>query len=197
MFYLLAPLLVRRPLRMVVAAAACGALAYAAIAPGEHEGLAAIATNLSASLQYLPFFLFGSSLCHLFVIRRGSTLVSGVAAAVALCAMTWTGTGRIGASMVYVVALAIAIPLLFKLVKSRVDDFFGELSYPLYITHFLVLQACRQHVPSDAYPFVVTAVILGVAVAATFAVERPVEQFRHALGRRLTHVRIDHPAIVR
>lgn len=76
-----------------------------------------------------------------------------------------------------------AIPLLRKM--PNWDGKLGDLSYPLYITHFIVMQACKQYAAPDIYPAVVCASIAFTALAAALFIDRPLRHLRHALDDRL------------
>lgn len=84
---------------------------------------------------YLPAFLTGILLAH--ANERATPLVL---AAIALgLAMTLYITAP--GARILVAPLMLAVPFA-TMVRSRVDTFVGEMSYPLYITHFLMMQVC-------------------------------------------------------
>lgn len=75
-------------------------------------------------------------------------------------------------------ALALAIPSLFLLTKnSRLDRFVGELSYPIYISHILVLYAITQYT-QVGYELPGVLVTLALSLLLYLAVERRVETWR-------------------
>ena len=81
--------------------------------------------------------------------------------------------------------LVAAIPWLFALTKkNRRDRMVGELSYPIYITHMIVIFAAGKGVFGPPRPIV--TVVLAVALAVVFyaAVDLPLERFRHRLANR-------------
>ena len=68
---------------------------------------------------------------------------------------------------------AIAVPVLFHLSKDNViDRFLGDLSYPIYLVHFMFASSGHG---------VIRVALMSVIVATgmVFLVERPVDRLRH------------------
>ncbi|MER9920179.1 MULTISPECIES: acyltransferase [unclassified Mesorhizobium] len=91
-------------------------------------------------------------------------------------------------------ALAGGLPVLFTLTKdSRIDRLIGELSYPLYISHLLVLEVMRTTLPISGASRAAAVFVICIAFAALLAVfvEMP---FRTIRDRRLAaSLKAAHP----
>lgn len=75
----------------------------------------------------------------------------------------------------------LSIPALFLLSqRGRVDRFIGDLSYPVYVSHYLFAVSNPQ---GNTAALIVMALATAFAVVAVLAVDRPVERLRHALSR--------------
>jgi peptidoglycan/LPS O-acetylase OafA/YrhL len=90
--------------------------------------------------------------------------------------------------------IAIAVPILFKMTgKIHSDRMLGELSYPLYLCHFLVLSVI-DHFEAHVGGLVVRSA-LGVALScalayvSVIALDAPIDRFRQ---RRVERSRKDH-----
>lgn len=91
---------------------------------------------------------------------------------------------------VYFMSLSLSLPLVFRLMsKSRLDNVLGELSYPVYICHILVLGMLDQYggraLSETVGPLVwrmmnVAAVLLFAQFLVMF-VSAPVDRYRHTL----------------
>ncbi len=73
--------------------------------------------------------------------------------------------------------------------KCKWDRFIGELSYPVYISHFLVLQLITQrlHPAESATPLIglfVLVISLLLSVALLQFVEQPIDRLRHRIFQR-------------
>lgn len=85
--------------------------------------------------------------------------------------------------------LAIAVPALFALTKSnRIDRTIGELSYPVYILHFPVIDALHAYLPAKSWlltPAVFGSflglILIALALLVHFTVETAATRFRHSL----------------
>jgi peptidoglycan/LPS O-acetylase OafA/YrhL len=90
------------------------------------------------------------------------------------------------------VALAALSPILFlKTKNSKIDKWFGDLSYPLYITHIPVTIIVRWLGLFEANTYTYVASIIVGTLVAVYAIELPVERFRkRAMSRRKTQSQI-------
>jgi peptidoglycan/LPS O-acetylase OafA/YrhL len=123
-------------------------------------------------VHYGPAFLTGVLLAHIGTPPRLLIL-----AAIALSLeMVIDITAPGGKALVTLLILTIPFA---AMVRSRTDEFIGEMSYPLYITHFLVFQACAS---ASGREVVTTAAMLAMSLIATLAIERPLRRYRHNLS---------------
>ena len=84
----------------------------------------------------------------------------------------------------FYVGVWIATPLLFDLSKnSRLDHLLGQLSYPIYLSHVLVIVGVRR---IDAFGIdkglVATAGTLALSTCLYLLIDRPIEPFRRRIG---------------
>lgn len=87
----------------------------------------------------------------------------------------WTYAG-------FVVFIACVTPFLFRSSRtSGVDRFAGDLSYPVYVIHFLVIGLLGDAGVGN-FTIGIAAVLLSMAVSAAIVIwiERPISEFRHA-----------------
>ncbi|HEV9035928.1 MAG TPA: acyltransferase [Puia sp.] len=93
----------------------------------------------------------------------------------------------------YFTTMLIAIPLLFNfLKKNRLDSKIGELSYPIYISHMLVLMICDVFSERLSSGFlkaswVVALLTIAVSYGLNIAIAAPIEKYRQS---RLTKTRL-------
>lgn len=144
MFYLIAPFMVRQKLPVLISIiAASFGLSYAC----EFMNL----PNDPWTYRFLPtqlgFFILGSLSFHIYRKIRNTTIhpVVGVApllgTAVATLFYNWL---PFDLPYLYLAAFAIALPFIFKLTKSwSWDSYVGELSYPVYTCHILLLMVIQ------------------------------------------------------
>jgi peptidoglycan/LPS O-acetylase OafA/YrhL len=82
-------------------------------------------------------------------------------------------------------ALAALTPFFFEKTKnSKIDKWFGDLSYPLYIIHIPVSIVVRWLGYFEANSYTYFASIVVGTLIAVYAVELPVERFRKYLRSR-------------
>jgi peptidoglycan/LPS O-acetylase OafA/YrhL len=89
-------------------------------------------------------------------------------------------------------ALAILMPVVFMFSRNSVfDRFVGELSYPVYLVHFIVIQLLHvvlTRLRADLAFLTIWSIFFSVAAAAAlyFAIIRPLDRYRES---RLRHTR--------
>jgi peptidoglycan/LPS O-acetylase OafA/YrhL len=199
MFYALAPLLVRRSLS-VVAAVIGASLAVRAFV---YVGLGYRYDPWSYRFfpAELALFLAGAVAYRIYARlrsrpRRTAWLAVGGGLLVAMVLITpympaHSGLVRLAWQWgLYAVATA-TIPCLFLLTKSwRLDRYIGELSYPIYITHMLVLEFLPPALRRMGYGGRLWVICLAVTVVASVLlvhlVSAPVERFRQRRFERRT-----------
>ncbi len=80
----------------------------------------------------------------------------------------------------FVLLTMISIPYLFCYTKnSKFDRYIGELSYPVYMTHFICIALIMKLPPSPYEAFYVIALSTGMSILFAYLVARPVDYFRH------------------
>lgn len=98
----------------------------------------------------------------------------------------WTGSLDAAVSWLFYVCVWVATPFLFNLSRnSRVDNTLGQLSYPIYLAHFLVIdQVNRINTRGIEKGLVATVLTLCLAACLYALIDRPIEPFRRRIGAR-------------
>lgn len=186
-FYLLAPFLVPRSTRTLIALAAASIALRIGIYSHGWE-------NEPWSDRFFPtemiYFITGI-LCHRFYKSKTFAKVSHWSAAgiilplLMLITFQWIDIGDTEVQRQFLFAgFAICIPFAFHFSRASAwDRKIGELSYPIYLIHVLVLQVVAMLYPQlrDFQGVIVTALTLVLAVATYYFVDRHVERLRHKL----------------
>ncbi|HEX4330027.1 MAG TPA: acyltransferase [Burkholderiales bacterium] len=197
-FYALAPFIVTRRLRLVVGLAVTSFAVRVAL-----WRLADLSSD-PWSYRFFPselmFFLLGSVACRIYADCRDAAerrrWVRYLAPLLALMAVEAVGIGRLGGTLgpgdavapLVTGAAFVALPYLFrKTQSSRVDRMIGELSYPVYISHVLIIWLVGHgSYDTGRGAFVLTAVlVLAVAAAIYRWVDLPIDRLRHARTARM------------
>jgi peptidoglycan/LPS O-acetylase OafA/YrhL len=184
-FYLVAPFIVSRRIRVCIAilAAALGLRFY--LLWIHHD-----------VYEYAPavwcFFLIGQ-VCHRisanlnerFLQRAGSVALLLLPFFGYLCGLPnrelpFPGLDRVQFWIFYL-GFALCIPAFFAAFKSsRVDRFLGELSYPMYISHLLVVGLAGKFLYLPFSPEALSAaIVVFVSVILYLVVQRPIDSIRH------------------
>lgn len=89
--------------------------------------------------------------------------------------------------------LALGVPVVYLLTKlrfHRVDEFLGNISYGVFLNHFVVMYFLRAFWPV-AYDGYIVAIVLGLSFVLSgvsyYYVERPALTLRHALRARVRY----------
>lgn len=167
-FYLLAPFILKRSVRFVVALAIASILLRMALQ---------FAFGWSGDPWSYRFFPSELALFLLGAIAHRADRRVLLAMALVIAAVLFVnrpgGIGR-AASVSFVAMSAIAIPWLFAVTKDwSWDKFLGELSYPIYVVHLLVGALI-------ANPAVALAVTIAASIALYLFVDRPVDRWRQS-----------------
>ena len=185
-FYLLAPLLVRRGVRVLIAVAV--ASLGLRIAGFLLFGVKGDPWHYRFFPFELMFFTAGAIGYRAYAYLRDRQMYHrrlAVAALVAVLAfmVAYTHLPPFKIDLIYYPLFAAAVPLLFMLSKdSRIDRYIGELSYPMYISHLLVLYVLtRLNWPM---PLLGPLLTVAISVALFELIDRPVERFRQNRTRR-------------
>ena len=193
-FYLLAPFVVGRSLRaLVVLLAAAGALRVGLYV----SGVPMLPWRYLFFPADLVLFLLGALSYRLYDFVKGKPYANGlgVTAAVVLivCVMTpylWAESSLWNASDLdnlaawcFCVCVCVCTPLLFNLSAGwKFDNFLGQLSYPVYLSHVLVIDfVVRSHLFPYDMGLVATAVTLVLSLALYLLIDRPIERIRRRI----------------
>ncbi len=179
LFYLLAPLLVRlRPRALVALGLASFALRCVLLAATPGSDLLARKTFPAE----LWLFLLGILAWHLYAAHRDRPARDALAPAVIwllLSAAAYlSGIPQPLRVPAFACFLAMAVPHLFLLSRDcRLDRFVGDLSYPVYIVHFLVLALLERLADMPATPEAL-GLTLAAALLLHLGLERPIDRWR-------------------
>ena len=178
-FYLLAPWLVRRgtgALVVIVALTVAARIWLASI------GLAFDPWTYRFFPVEVGSFVLGI-LIHRSMPYRNTSSHVALAATIGLVVLTLTLSAIPGGWMTRVAYVAYciwALPLAFQLTKrNRIDRYLGELSYPVYLTHLLVISvALYSGWSGSRLAVLIAAMVAAAAVALHEVIQTPVERLR-------------------
>ncbi|MCY1290930.1 Acyltransferase family protein [compost metagenome] len=187
-FYLLAPFLFRLKTSVIVALLLLSAALRLALVL---HGLKADPWSYRFFPTELAMFLLGG-LAHRagVVINRSKRFarhgfLGGVALAGTLLFIMLYGAIPLGGTakkIIFYATFAISLPFIFDYVKSnKIDRIIGDLSYPLYISHWPVLMAVRHWLgPIDTVPEALISVsaCIAAAIGLCAAVDMPIQRLR-------------------
>lgn len=94
---------------------------------------------------------------------------------------TFRHWGFPGKTTLFLVAVPFVIPAIFSVTKKlSIDRFIGNLSYPVYLNHFLVLQWTKELAGENGQlPFLlVNIVVLVLALLMQTMIENPLDRWR-------------------
>jgi len=200
LFYMAAPLIVRMDGRYLWRMGMATLLSFSALLFYRTQHAPAVPWEYNLFLPNLMFFLFGSLSYAGFSSGLFTKVVSfnrfsgwGMFAvllgAIALYPMVPkinVGPLHLSTLQVACIILLVAMPYVFQLFRnSRIDRYIGNLSYPIYVVHFMVINHFRGAV-SDEWKLAVTVVL---SVVIYHVVMVPVETFlarkpEKAVGKR-------------
>ncbi|MGF9562913.1 acyltransferase [Neorhizobium sp. BT27B] len=169
-FYLVAPWVVTRPLlsAVILALSATGYLGRAWLWLVWYLGLPLALEHLRAP-DHLWFFMLGSLLAGAYMEITSSDRRPRISFGLMVCA--FGGVAIFGDTLFptadfpwwQFVGLTLTIPILFSLTSGgKVDGFIGDLSYPVYIVHFQVIQMLGTYFQPSGLLFAVASVAIAV-----------------------------------
>jgi peptidoglycan/LPS O-acetylase OafA/YrhL len=175
-FYLLAALCIR----------GSGSRSYIQVAGWAALGLAplfllAVAGRGIAMFSYLPFFVYGCALYFALSGNRGCWLISLICVPAMLFQCAWaTGIGLPGGIFprpvignVSALAILLAVMTILSIAHIRqfraLDRSLGDLTYPLYLYHEVVLIAALTFFPAYSYGLLFSAMVISLGFAALMA----------------------------
>jgi peptidoglycan/LPS O-acetylase OafA/YrhL len=185
LFYLMAPVLVRSKLPVLLGVAAAS---FALRAWLFHHGLKFDPWTYRFFPAELGFFLVGSTgyraYRHISDNKLFKPIYGACALAVTLTALVayqWSGGGK--ATALYFLIVAAAIPLIFLYTKrNAIDRFIGDLSYPVYISQFLVFGILGHFTSVTGIHAAIATIAFSVLILIT--VDHPVDRIRQRFVAR-------------
>lgn len=78
-----------------------------------------------------------------------------------------------------------AAPLFYATRNNRFDQLLGELSYPMYICHFLIMVLMTRYKLMSPDNALYVAIVIGVSLALFYCVTVPTDRFRRRFGARM------------
>ena len=183
-FYLLAPWLIARGTKTLVAVVA-GTIAL-------RLALASIGLTFDPwTYRFFPVeigsFVFGIVLYRSMAHRRSSPATQRVATAgLILITLLFSTLPQTWATrLAFYAYVGWALPLAFQLTRTnRIDRYLGELSYPVYLVHLLVISFAMYSGWTGLTLALLVLIMVGLtAVALHEVVQRPVDRLRAARVR--------------
>jgi peptidoglycan/LPS O-acetylase OafA/YrhL len=187
-FYALAPLIVKRRL-WVIAAVAGISLAVRAM-----WEIAGVDYNIWVRRMFLSeacLFLLGvaayrcakpiTAWAGANARKIGFAALAGLAALIGFHS-TLFGTTSLGRAVLFF-SLAFALPFIHNaLGRNAIDRKIGDLSYPVYIVHILIIAVIRWVAPEFAKPAITVIASLVAALGLYLLIDRPVDRLRQKLA---------------
>ncbi len=187
-FYLLAPFIVRRGPLVIGAAIAASLILRFTLLWG--FGLGGDPWTYRFFPSEAALFLAGSLGYYAHASRSETErkrvniglLVLMIPLLAALACSQWGGTSRL-MSLTLLGAVIIGVPRLFELTRNIAwDRYLGELSYPLYICHFLVGWIMLPATVASAYASLAISLVASIVLYRW--VESPIDQWRQSRFER-------------
>lgn len=187
-FYLIAPFLVRRRVTLVLAVFCLSLMLRMALQ--FYFGLDGDPWSYRFFPSELALFLLGAIGYRAYRAPPDAAgpriawlyAIACVCIAAVLLINRWHGMSRM-ASVGLLLLFLLAIPALFRLTKSNpIDRTLGELSYPIYICHFLVIWTIDGFSlvePGVARGSTIIAVTFVLAAVLYWCIDRPIDNWRH------------------
>jgi len=186
-FYLIAPFLLTRHVGFVIAVLLASLAIRIGLAVG--FGLRFDPWTYRFFPNELMVFLLGSLAYRLYATGWLAGLIARVRWPVFLGLVAVTlayssiPVGGFELRWIYIGAVAIALPTVFTLSKDwKVDRWIGDLSYPIYLWHILVLNWVTPVGELRAYACV--AATLALSALSLRLIDRPMDRVRHRFAAR-------------
>lgn len=199
-FYLVAPFILRKGVKLVTVVILLSLLIRLIIY--NYFNL----RNDPWSYRFFPneimFFLFGYLSYRLHLVLNRKPLPAYVGTLVLVFSLTFTllfeylPTTRMTwfpfsfKEIIYFLTIILSIPVVFNFLKrSKLDNQIGELSYPVYISHFLVAAVCEGIATKYSVSFlkmgwVIALLVIVAAYLLNKIIASPLEKFRQARLKR-------------
>lgn len=192
-FYAIAPFVTKSLFRITLlfALSASGYLEQVWVGMGTWAELPPAITYIQTP-KYLWMFMLGCMLAHAFMCAK-TPARKNLWQPVALLMMMYAYAASRGSILFptqtfpwwLFVALTVAVPLLFaKTSSNKLDRFAGDLSYPVYINHFIVIQIFGSIAAPNGFVFAIVSILL--ATATVILIERPAQRLKFSGARQLS-----------
>ena len=181
-FYLVAPFIVRRGPKPIAAIIAASLVLRMGLQWA--FGFSGNPWSFRFFPSEIALFLAGSLGYYVYASKdemqrwQARMLLAVVAASLFICLAInrWDGVERL-ASLALLFAVTLGVPHLFRITRDfEVDKYVGELSYPLYICHYLFGWVLEPNTFVGVYLALVLS--LAMSVALYHFVDRPVDRWR-------------------
>jgi peptidoglycan/LPS O-acetylase OafA/YrhL len=196
-FYLIAPFLVRRSSVVIVTVLAASVVLRLSL---QLAGYAGDPWSYRFFPSELAVFLLGALGYRVYTVARMERsdirerppgllhsrpvqmfFLAVVCVGAALLINRWHGMSRV-ASVAFFMLAVLAIPFLFRASKSwGFDRLLGELSYPIYICHILVIWCLDRMLawgPGYVRGFTILAAVIALSSALYWLIDRPIDAWR-------------------
>lgn len=192
MFYLIAPFIVKSPMRtamfalvgiayfMAIELLPSFLLDYNKLLFGRNPGIAALRHYFFPAS--IVFFGLGATAFHVrsaIISKKPIPLYAYFVAMVGLAGFSQTTPFL---PWWAAILFAASIPAIFDLTKNNsIDRVLGDLSYPVYILHFPIIIAFGGYAnQSNEFGGKIAAITLFTAALALVAIDRPIDRYRHS-----------------
>jgi peptidoglycan/LPS O-acetylase OafA/YrhL len=188
-FYLLAPFIVGRSLRTLLVLS-CIALIFRLTL--YLSGVPMLPWRYFFFPANLVFFLMGSLSYRLYVWLQGKSIARWLGVGAAGLLLVWLVSPPLWTapdldqplSWCFYICVWVCTPLLFNLTRTwKFDNLVGQLSYPIYLSHVLVVDVVKRvdvfHIDKGV---VATVLTLALSAGLYVFVDRPIEHIRRRIG---------------
>lgn len=198
LFYLISPFFIRTKKKIIIFIALYSILFFGIILPFK---IIPERSLTMVFMQNLPYFILGS-LSYQYVYKRIKN-IKGLSKRIKLPALYLFFIGFLvlyqylninfiftsqAFRALYYIAFAIFIAFIFNMKKSsKIDRAIGELSYPVYISHFVFIKLISPITllaTSLSGLFIVVLSTIAFSILLNKFIQNPVDNFRHSLMKK-------------
>jgi peptidoglycan/LPS O-acetylase OafA/YrhL len=184
-FYLLAPVILRKKLRLVLLIIALSALLKIIL---WNSGFDYDPWTYRFFPQEIMFFMFGNIAYRIFIRLRNKVpdikwLIPALAGIVYFTVVYYNFEFN-AKNYLYFVSFTLLLPLIFLLTKNwKIDSYIGDLSYPIYIGHVFILYVLRFACKNEIQGWMLAIFSILFAIFLNEVIAKRIEKIRQ---RRLT-----------